>query len=234
MVIRHLLLLLLFILSGDLIAQVKVGDNPTSINPNSVLEIESTNRGVLMPRIPLLSTTNPAPLTTHIAGMTVYNTANINDITPGFYYNDGSKWVKFAQNFTVNNGMNISNSNNISLGGNLNEPTALGTNNINTLAITGLIPGDAEIDEIVMVDPVSGVLKKAPASSFVKERQSLQISINGQTEFTTPLAISDIDKINVYRNGARIGATFVNPNTIALESGVICVSGDEIRIVQFY
>ncbi len=34
-----------------LVAQVKIGDNPTSINANSVLEIESTNKGLLMPRV---------------------------------------------------------------------------------------------------------------------------------------------------------------------------------------
>jgi hypothetical protein len=58
------------------------------------------------------------------------------------------------------------------------------------------------------------------------------LASDGQTQFSTPLPISDIDKINVYRNGARIGATIVNSTTIALEPGVVCVSGDEIRIVQ--
>lgn len=226
---------MIFIASSVAIsAQVKVGDNPTIIDSNSVLEIESTNKGVLMPRLLLVSTVNPAPLTAHIAGMTVYNTANINDIIPGFYYNDGSKWVKLAQNFTVNNGVSVAPGNVITLGGPLNQPTVLGTDNVNTLAITGLIQGNPLSDDVVMVDPMTGVLKKAPVSSLIIEKQSLQISVNGQTQFTTPLAISDMDKINVYRNGARIGATFVDPYTISLEPGIICVTGDEIRIVQFY
>ena len=233
--IRHLLFLLFFfIISVGVSGQVKIGDNPTTIDPNSVLEIESINKGLLMPRISLLSTSNPSPLTVHIAGMTVYNTANINDITPGFYYNDGSKWVKLAQNFTVNNGVNISGGNNITLGGDLNQPTVLGTDTVNTLAITGLNSANPAYDEIVMIDPVTGVFKKAPSSSLVKVKQSLQVSVNGQTQFTTPLSISDMDNINLYRNGVRIGATFININTIALEPGIISVTGDEIRIVQFY
>ncbi|GAB4021712.1 tail fiber domain-containing protein [Spirosoma koreense] len=74
-------------------AQVKVGDNPTTINANSALEVESTNKGLLLPRLPLTQTTSPTPLTAHVAGMTVYNTATANDVVPGFYYNDGTKWV---------------------------------------------------------------------------------------------------------------------------------------------
>jgi len=77
-------------------AQIKFGDNPTSINANSVLEVESTNKGLLLPRVTLTGTANVAPLSAHIAGMIVYNTATAGDVTPGYYYNDGSKWVRTA------------------------------------------------------------------------------------------------------------------------------------------
>ena len=62
-------------------AQVKVGNNPTTINTNSVLEIESTNKGLLMPRLALTSTTTASPLSAHVAGMNVYNTATAGDVT---------------------------------------------------------------------------------------------------------------------------------------------------------
>ena len=214
-------------------AQVKVGDNPTIINPNSVLEIESVNQGLLMPRLALTASTNPSPLSMHIVGMTIYNTASINDLTPGFYYNDGTKWVKLAQNFVTINGLTQSINNEIKLGGLLTQPTAIGTSALNTLAITGLGAGNPNTDEVITIDPSTGVLKKTPFSSLVKEKQMVFVSINGQTQFPTPFPITDIEKINVYRNGARIGATMINANTIALEAGVVCVAGDEIRIVQF-
>ena len=91
-------LLLVAFLGAALVtnAQVKVGDNPTTINSNSVLEIESTNKGMLLPRVELTGTTSFAPLTAHVAGMTVYNTATATDVTPGYYYNDGAKWVKLS------------------------------------------------------------------------------------------------------------------------------------------
>jgi hypothetical protein len=77
-------------------AQVKIGDNPTTINANSILEMETANKGMLLPRIALTGTTVFAPLTAHIAGMSVYNTATVADVTPGYYYNDGTKWVRIA------------------------------------------------------------------------------------------------------------------------------------------
>jgi hypothetical protein len=77
-------------------AQVKIGNNPTTINANSVLEVESTNKGILMPRVALTGTANAAPLTAHVGGMTVYNNATAGDVTPGYYYNNGTKWVRIA------------------------------------------------------------------------------------------------------------------------------------------
>lgn len=85
-----------------LIAQVKIGDNPTSINANSVLEIESTNKGLLMPRVTLSNTTAASPLSVHVVGMSVYNTATTGDVTPGNYYNNGTKWIRVADEANIN------------------------------------------------------------------------------------------------------------------------------------
>lgn len=99
-------------------AQVKVGDNPTTINANSIFEMESTSKGMLLPRLALTNTTATSPLAAHVAGMTVYNSATAGDVTPGFYYNDGAKWVRImgaptgstgAQNTTAGTLMTITN-----------------------------------------------------------------------------------------------------------------------------
>ncbi|MEN9549003.1 MAG: hypothetical protein RIR12_1594 [Bacteroidota bacterium] len=78
------------------IAQVKVGNNPTTIQADAVLDIESTNKGVLLPRMALTATTNPSPLAAHVAGMVIYNTATAgaadSAVVPGIYYNNGTKW----------------------------------------------------------------------------------------------------------------------------------------------
>jgi hypothetical protein len=85
-----------------------VGTNPGTINANSMLEVESTNKGLLLPRLALTSTAAFAPLSAHVAGMAIYNTATVNDVTPGYYYNDGTKWVRIG---TLSSSTNIYNSN---------------------------------------------------------------------------------------------------------------------------
>ncbi len=79
-------------------AQLKVGTNPSTINPNAAVEIESTNKGLLLPRLTLTATNNFSPLNAFVMGMFVYNTATSgtapNNVTPGIYYCDGTKWVR--------------------------------------------------------------------------------------------------------------------------------------------
>ena len=57
-------------------------------------------------------------------------------------------------------------------------------------------------------------------------------AVDGQLFFTTPLPITDIRKIDVYRNGARISFTQINATTIQIDKEATCYLGDEIRIVQ--
>src|ERR1051326_7313107 len=76
-------------------AQVKIGDNPNTINSNSLLELESTNKGFLPPRVALSSTASVAPLTgTVTAGMLVYSTCG--SLADGYYYWNGTAWKLVA------------------------------------------------------------------------------------------------------------------------------------------
>ena len=76
----------------------QVGIGTTNPNPNALLDVDASvsTGGLLLPRLSLTATSNAAPLSAHVAGMTVYNTATINDVTPGFYYNDGASWIKLS------------------------------------------------------------------------------------------------------------------------------------------
>lgn len=96
-------------------AQVKISDvGVTTETPaaGALLELETTNKGFLMPRVALSATnsvvpfnsdasiTNDATGMAKLAGMTVYNTANTTGtgrVTPGYYYNNGTKWVKLDE-----------------------------------------------------------------------------------------------------------------------------------------
>ncbi len=65
------LLILLGLIGYCSKAQIKFGDNPGTIDPNSLLELESTNGGVLLPR---LSVAQRDAMTSVPAGMFIYNT----------------------------------------------------------------------------------------------------------------------------------------------------------------
>lgn len=73
-------------------AQVKIGNNPNTIDANSLLELESTTKGLLPPRVTLLSVDSVAPLTGSVpTGMLVYNSGGT--VINGFYVWNGTKWI---------------------------------------------------------------------------------------------------------------------------------------------
>lgn len=74
----------------------QVGISSVSITPDAsaMLEVRSTTTGVLIPRVALTSTAAAAPVTAPATSLLVYNTATAGDVTPGFYYWDGTKWVR--------------------------------------------------------------------------------------------------------------------------------------------
>jgi len=95
---KKIVTLLGLISYGAIFAQAgNVGINTATPNANAVLDVVSTNRGFLPPRIALTSTASPSPLTAHVAGMVVYNTATAGAgptaVVPALYYNDGTQWV---------------------------------------------------------------------------------------------------------------------------------------------
>jgi len=74
---------------------VGITDTSNPPDPAAGLDINFASKGLLIPRVALTGTANFAPLPAHVAGMIVYNTANppLGDVKPGFYYNDGTKWI---------------------------------------------------------------------------------------------------------------------------------------------
>lgn len=80
-------------------ANHSVGIGTSTPNTNAKLDITSTNKGLLLPRVALTAMNNASPLTAHVAGMEVYNTAKSisvvgQEVYPGKYINDGTQWVR--------------------------------------------------------------------------------------------------------------------------------------------
>lgn len=82
----------------------QVGINTDHPNNDAYLELSSTDKGLLLPRLNLVALNNPSPLTAHVAGMIVYNTASggtmENIIYPGLYINSGVSWERLEPNAT--------------------------------------------------------------------------------------------------------------------------------------
>jgi microcystin-dependent protein len=74
-----------------------VGIGTTAPNANAILDVSSSTKGMKLPSVSLSAANLPAPLTAHVAGMLVYNTAVAgtapNNVVKGIYINDGAQWI---------------------------------------------------------------------------------------------------------------------------------------------
>jgi hypothetical protein len=82
-----------------------VGIGTNTPNSNASLELGASNKGLLLNRVALSDAGTPAPLTAHVAGMIVYNTATAgtapNHVSPGIYYNNGTRWIRQEPSTTL-------------------------------------------------------------------------------------------------------------------------------------
>jgi hypothetical protein len=99
----NIVLLLIGLVFSKAAFSQNVGINATGAVPNAaaMLDIASTNKGLLIPRLALTGINSNAPVgASVIASLLVYNTATAgitpNNVVPGYYYWDGTEWVALA------------------------------------------------------------------------------------------------------------------------------------------
>ncbi len=91
-----------------------IGINATGVNPDAsaMLDVSSTNTGLLIPRIALTSKTSASPITAPATSLLIYNTATAgtapNNVVPGFYYWNGSSWVNLMTSTGTSGGWSLS------------------------------------------------------------------------------------------------------------------------------
>ena len=135
---------------------VKIGNSPGNKTPSAVLELESTTKGFLLPR---MTAAQMNAISSPANGLAVYNL----DVQCTFLYR-GSAWVSLCDSAT--NGLTKSGSV-ISLGGALTGATTITATNTNTLAISGL-QGGAATDSIMTLDGTTGVLKRRTVADVLQ------------------------------------------------------------------
>ncbi|MCX7863390.1 MAG: hypothetical protein N2449_10395, partial [Bacteroidales bacterium] len=86
------LILILFNISG--FSQISLNLTGTAPDASAAWDIQFSDKGILIPRVSLTQTTSASPITSPANSLLVYNTATQNDVTPGYYYWNGSRWIR--------------------------------------------------------------------------------------------------------------------------------------------
>ena len=231
--IRLLFFIALFGLGAQsAFAQIKIGDNQGNLDQNAVLEIETTNKGFLLPRI---TTAARLGMTAPVSpGMTVYDT----DAKCTYIYRAGTGWYSLcsADSLSSSNGISLV-GRDIQLGGKLTKKdtlTTVGTNTLtiagdgtnNPLTVTNLQGGDQN-DSIVTITAATGVVRKRTVADVLKATyaDTLVWKIDGNTvdrlrtigtknAFDFPIITNNVERLRITSTGlVGIGTFTPNPNT---------------------
>lgn len=112
----RLLLITCFFISSISLAQVGINTNAPS--PSTYLDIQGTDAGVLLPRVALTGSGDTTTISHgNVEGLIVYNTATVSDVTPGFYYWNGTAWLRFQTSAPVQTGVMMRNFTATGIGG---------------------------------------------------------------------------------------------------------------------
>ncbi len=92
---------LVFILSISFIASsfaqnVGITNDGSLPHASAMLDVKHPNKGMLVPRVALTSTTDVATIPSPAVSLLVYNTATAGGVTPGYYYWSGTAWLMLS------------------------------------------------------------------------------------------------------------------------------------------
>ena len=110
----------------------------TTPHTSAQLDVNSTNKGLLPPRVALTSTSGSGNVISGpVAGLVVYNTATAgsgsSSVRPGYYFYNGSQWIKLAEE------SNVTITSVTSIGGTSTVPIFASLGNLNVRLLQGVI-----------------------------------------------------------------------------------------------
>ena len=163
-------------------------------NPSAMFEVAATNKGILIPRVSLTSEDDISTIISPTTSLLIFNTAtagnSTNNVSPGFYYWNGTKW----------NPIGSSNSNS--------------TSSITTFAeFYALMPGDNTVTiaagspiEFPRNGPTNGIITRINASQF-------NIPLVGIYLVRWQVSIAEAAQLILRLNGTEIASTVVGRAT---------------------
>ncbi len=100
--LRNLLIIFFIISVFKVSAQTGIGT--TTPNTSAKLDVYSTNKGFLPPRVTLTSATDASTIATPAEGLLVYNLGSVG-LQAGYYYWNGANWATIATSTSAGNGV---------------------------------------------------------------------------------------------------------------------------------
>ena len=105
------LIITFILLFTCLLSQAQTGIGTTTPNAAAKLDVSSADKGFLPPRVALTATNTFAPVTglsgasplATAAGLLVYNTTSNSNVTPGYYYWNGTSWILISNGLIIDN-----------------------------------------------------------------------------------------------------------------------------------
>jgi uncharacterized protein (TIGR02145 family) len=99
---------LVLITSLSIQAQVSINSDGSQPDNSAMLDVKSTNKGLLIPRIALNSADNASPVTSPATGLIIYNTSAAGTspyrVCPGLYFWSGIVWIRINDGIDCGNG----------------------------------------------------------------------------------------------------------------------------------
>lgn len=233
------ILLFTLLLTNTIFCQVTIGSKLIP-NKNAILDLQtnddnSSTKGLLLPRVALVTTNSSTPLTAHVNGMLVYNTATIDtEIFPGCYYNDGENWIRVGENeniLTASNGLTKTDDN-ITLGGEILAPTTIsGITSNNKLSFIGSGQDAVNVLNTISFDATSkkvgiGDLNNLKTNGIITPNETLDVQGTARISTSKNTAANTITGRDSNGNitNVKLG------NALYLEDGTLSFGAEDTEV----
>ena len=208
-------------------SKVKIGDNPYTLNALAALEVESTTKGFLPPRM-TSDQKNQIPVSTDTKGLTVYCT---NCAPEGLYTYNGTDWtaVGSLSGASLGNGK-------ILIGNSANAATAIapsGDVTINNTGVTAIgankVTNGMLLGSIDLSTKVTGILPVANGGTGSSTQNFVDLTTNqtiAGTKAFGAVTASTINKVAVIAPSTGATLTIADGKTLTASNSIVLAGTD--------
>jgi hypothetical protein len=216
-----------------------IGINTTGAVPaaSAILDLVAADKGLLVPRVLLTATNSALPVAAPAASLLVYNTATAgvapNNVTPGYYYWDGSAWVRVG---TGNPGWTLlGNAGTVAatnfLGTTDNVDLVVRTNNIERLRVMGAT-GRVGWGTIAPVAPLE-VNSGAALDAIYGHSTNVGGWLGRETNITFGVPVQTLLGAGVYANNPSAGYTSAYTQSTGAATVAANINFSDVWIAQY-